>query len=318
MTSYPLVSVCMITYGHEAFIAQAINGVFIQETNFEIELIVANDCSPDATDSVVQNILDTHPKAHIIKYTKHPKNIGMMPNFVYALSQCRGDYIAFCEGDDYWTDPLKLQKQFDFLKGNPDFVIHSGNAKILSTCSSNNQLQVKSNEDRVFTIEDFLVSNNLVTCTVMFKNFNFSIPSYFNSLTFGDWFFYIILMHQSKKKVYRSSEVVAVYRVHSGGITSQLTLERKNLDRIRQLKLIQKFLDYRSYSIEVQSALNYYYFKAFETKYNDSSYLSAFKVLIENLITCKSTFQFRAYLGFFKLSFLRYIKRLKIIRCWLI
>jgi glycosyltransferase involved in cell wall biosynthesis len=312
MKSNPRVSVCMITYGHEAFIAQAINGVFIQETNFDIELIIANDCSPDATDSVVQSILETHPKAHIIKYTKHSKNIGIMPNFIFALSQCKGDFVALCEGDDYWTDPFKLQKQVDFFELNPDFIIHSGNAKILSTCLSNNQLQVKSLDDKIFTLKDFYVKNNIVSCTVMFKNFNFSIPSFFNSLTFGDWFFYIILMYQSKMKVYRSSEVLSVYRIHSGGITSQLTTEKKNLDRIRHLKLIQKYLGYRIYSYEVQDALNYYYFNAFLTKYNDSNYSVAFKILTENLITCTRAFQYRSYLGFFKLTFIRYFKNVKI------
>jgi glycosyltransferase involved in cell wall biosynthesis len=117
----PMVSVVMITYAHEPYIEEAINGVLMQNCNFEVELIIANDCSPDNTDEVVQNIIKTHPKAHWIDYTRHKKNKGMTPNALWALEQCKGKYIALCEGDDYWTDPLKLQKQVDFLEENPGY-----------------------------------------------------------------------------------------------------------------------------------------------------------------------------------------------------
>ena len=82
-----LVSVVMITYGHENYIRQAIEGVLMQECDFDIELILANDCSPDQTHEVIQDILNTHPKANIINYFKHDKNIGMMPNFLFALQK---------------------------------------------------------------------------------------------------------------------------------------------------------------------------------------------------------------------------------------
>ena len=108
----------MITYGHEKFIEQAINGVLMQECDFEVELIIANDCSPDKTDDVIQNLLKNHSRASWIKYIKHKKNLGMTPNFIFALKECDSKYIALCEGDDYWTDPLKLQKQVDFLEKN--------------------------------------------------------------------------------------------------------------------------------------------------------------------------------------------------------
>jgi glycosyltransferase involved in cell wall biosynthesis len=85
----PLVSVVMITYNHEAFIAEAIEGVLMQEVDFPVELIIADDCSPDRTSEIVQGYLDTHPKGHWIKYTRHDQNKGMMPNFVWALEQAK-------------------------------------------------------------------------------------------------------------------------------------------------------------------------------------------------------------------------------------
>ena len=109
-----LLSVIMITYGHENFIEQAIKGVLIQECNFDFELIIANDCSPDNTDIIIKDIIANDPRAGKIKYVRHNNNIGMMPNFIYALQSAKGKYIALCEGDDYWTLPSKLQKQVDF------------------------------------------------------------------------------------------------------------------------------------------------------------------------------------------------------------
>ncbi|MDO9260985.1 MAG: glycosyltransferase, partial [Flavobacteriaceae bacterium] len=114
MKDKPTVSVCMITYNHENYIQQAIEGVLMQTCNFEVELIIANDCATDKTDEVIQEIIKNHPNSSWIKYTNHSQNKGMMPNFIWAMQQCKGKYIALCEGDDYWTDPLKLQKQVEF------------------------------------------------------------------------------------------------------------------------------------------------------------------------------------------------------------
>lgn len=113
------VSVCMITYGHEKFIRQAIEGVLMQECNFDYELVIANDCSPDATDEIVKDILQTHPNANKVRYFSHTENLGMMPNFLFAMAQCKGEYVAMCEGDDYWITKDKLQKQVDILEANP-------------------------------------------------------------------------------------------------------------------------------------------------------------------------------------------------------
>jgi len=90
----PIVSVVMITYGHENYIEEAIKGVLMQEITFPIELIIANDNSPDNTDLVVKKILKDHPKSSIVKYIKHQVNKGMMLNFIYALSESKGKYIA--------------------------------------------------------------------------------------------------------------------------------------------------------------------------------------------------------------------------------
>lgn len=114
-----IVSVCMITYNHEKYIAEAIEGVLMQKSTFSFELVIGEDCSIDKTREICETYQKKFP--HIIKLLpKQEKNLGMMANFVNTLKECKGTYIALCEGDDYWTDPFKLQKQVDFLEANTD------------------------------------------------------------------------------------------------------------------------------------------------------------------------------------------------------
>ena len=133
MTDYPKVSVVTITYGHEKYITQTLDGILMQDYPGEIEFIIANDNSPDSTDERVKNYFNEKPTPanFDLKYTKHDTNKGMMPNFIWALEQATGEYIALCEGDDYWTDPLKLQKQVDFLGQNREYILTFHPVKIL-------------------------------------------------------------------------------------------------------------------------------------------------------------------------------------------
>ncbi len=297
----------MITYGHEKFIDQAINGVLMQVTDFEIELIIANDCSPDNTDKVVSKIIKNHPKGYLIKYTKHKSNLGMMRNFVWALEQCKAKYIAICDGDDYWTDHCKLQKQVNFLEANDDYVIHSGNARILSNDTNNDSLILNFNKDSVFEIDDFYKNNNVITCTVLFRNQHFIFPNFFDKIAFGDWFLYIILMNNAKKKVYRTNEVLSVYRIHSGGVMSNLNLEKNYLAHIYQIKSIQKYIGNKYYSKEIEQKLNHYYLEIFLLRCYQANYKKAILILFENLKSCFKSFPVKSYLSFLKIFILKKI-----------
>lgn len=109
----------MITYRHEKYIKEAILSVLMQDTSFRIEVIVSNDHSPDQTDTIIRGIIQNHPRADRIRYIRHEQNLGIMANALDNLKNCRGAYIAFCEGDDCWTDAHKLQKQVEELQRNP-------------------------------------------------------------------------------------------------------------------------------------------------------------------------------------------------------
>lgn len=283
MKKQPKVSVCMITYGHEKFIEEAINGVLMQECDFVVELIIANDCSPDKTDAVIQNILCNHPRASWIKYIKHDKNLGMMPNFIFAMQECKGKYIALCEGDDYWTDPSKLQKQVDFLEANSDYVIHSGVAQLMKKKTITNEFYGFSNENKIFEIKDFLRQNPIITCTVMFRNCLMTFPKVFKDITFGDWFLYILLMSSTGLKSFRSIETYSVYRLHRGGIMSNLSQIKYCNAHIFQIIQIKKAIGYLEYPEDILQTLNWYSLQSFKFAINNKQYAIASSIFWLNL-----------------------------------
>lgn len=215
MENKPLVSICMITYGHEKFIEKAINGVLMQQCNFEIELIISNDCSPDNTNQIIQGILKTHPKANSIKYHNHSKNIGMMPNFVFALQECKGKYVALCEGDDYWTDSLKLQKQFDFLEANLDYVLCFHKVAFeMPTGKFVEDFLTKVPDDHE-SLKDLAENTNyLHTPSVFYRNCLKTYPKQFSYSPIGDYFLYTLLGEYGKFKYL--NEEMAVYRYGIG------------------------------------------------------------------------------------------------------
>jgi glycosyltransferase involved in cell wall biosynthesis len=114
----PLVSVLMMTYNHIAYIAQAIEGVLRQKVSFPIELVIGEDCSTDGTREVALEYQQRYPD--IIRVLAWEKNVGMTRNGYDTTKACRGKYIAFCEGDDYWHHPDKLQRQADHLESHPE------------------------------------------------------------------------------------------------------------------------------------------------------------------------------------------------------
>ena len=122
--SEPLVSVKMITYNHAPFIAQAIEGVLQQKTNFPFELVIGEDCSTDGTREIVFKYQQKYPD--IIRVITSEKNVGMKKNGYRTTKACRGKYIALCEGDDYWHSPRKLKVQADYMEAHPECgAVHS-------------------------------------------------------------------------------------------------------------------------------------------------------------------------------------------------
>ncbi len=209
-----MVSVVMITYAHEHYIHEAIVGVLSQVVNFDLELIIADDHSPDNTEEVVKSF-HTHENYDWIKYTKHTVNKGMMPNLKWALEQCNGNYIALCEGDDYWTDPYKLQKQIDFLEANHDCVMSFHDVKVLKTDGSLHDNFLTKLPSSWETIEDLAKYGQYIqTNTLVYRNVTDSLPDVFFKYPTGDFAVELFIAQYGKIKYF--PDVMSVYRYQVG------------------------------------------------------------------------------------------------------
>lgn len=247
-----LVSVVMITYGHEKFIEQAINGVLMQECSFDFELIVANDCSPDNSDTIIQSIIDNHPKGSKLKYVRHNKNIGMMPNFISALQSATAKYIALCEGDDYWTDPLKLQKQVDFLESNSEYSMSCHNAEIIYENSDKKPIIFSKNSVSYDISMQTIVEKWVIpTASIVFRRENVAnLPDWFNKIYSGDFSLALLLRHSGKIRFF--NDIMSVYRIDFSGSSASATYGKRGVFVFNQhILLLDYFNKYTTFKYAI-------------------------------------------------------------------
>ena len=121
----PLVSICCITYNHAQFIRKCLDGFLMQQTDFPIEILIHDDCSTDGTTEIIREYEAKYPELIFPLYEEENQyQHGKAAEIdFYNYRRARGKYIAYCEGDDYWTDSLKLQKQVDFMEANPEYSV---------------------------------------------------------------------------------------------------------------------------------------------------------------------------------------------------
>jgi glycosyltransferase involved in cell wall biosynthesis len=122
-----MVSICCVTYNHEHYIKDCLDGFLMQKTNFPFEVLIHDDASTDTTADIIRRYEAVNPAIKAICQTENQFQKGVQVSRSYQFPRAAGKYLAFCEGDDYWTDPFKLQKQIDFLESHPDYaLIHTG------------------------------------------------------------------------------------------------------------------------------------------------------------------------------------------------
>lgn len=221
----PLLSICIPTYRHEGFIAQTLEGCLSQQTDFEVEIVIGDDGSSDNTPHIIAQYAKRYP--HKIRAFLHPKNLGPSEpkelggknNVVFLFGQCKGQYIALCEGDDYWTNPRKLQTQVDFLENNPAFALTHHQTQVIYEDGSPSHFFNGEKQRGVSTVEDLLTGEWFVaTASSVFRNvFQKGMPPWFMVAASGDLGIFIQAAFHGKVKYF--SECMAVYRKHRGGMT---------------------------------------------------------------------------------------------------
>lgn len=235
------ISVCVITYNHAAYVEQCLRSILEQEVEYPVELIIADDCSSDATLSIIRNTISAYNVHHFaVKELKRVKNLGVAGNWSDALMQCDGDLIAVCEGDDYWLHKHKLQLQIDKLCSGPDYVGSVHNADCIN---EQNQVYTRYTHEGManeISIDNVLTTNSWPTPSLLFWK-KFVSEDQLRSLQTApviDWVLMTMLLKNGK--MYYFSESWAMYRVHSSGFWSRYSETDRNKKRLEILSYIEK------------------------------------------------------------------------------
>ena len=220
----PLVSICCITYNHEKFIEECLEGFLMQETTFPVEILIHDDASTDRTADIIREYAARYPQLfRPIYQTENQYSQGKKPNVMFNFPRAKGKYIALCEGDDYWTYALKLQTQVDFLEAHPNYVLCCHNAVVIDTTGnllSYSKLPEKSQRDHT-GYELIVGSNWILTLSMCLKKVPIlsNMPPEYFRVKNGDNFLTALLGSYGGAK-YMEEIKPAVYRVHKGGIWS--------------------------------------------------------------------------------------------------
>ena len=241
------ISAVVTAYNHEKYITQCLESVLKQKGDFQLEVIVGDDCSTDQTPRIIQEFRKRYPQ--IIQVLPVEKNLGISKNLERCLAACSGEYIAICEGDDYWTDEEKLQKQKDFLESRSDCSM-CFSALLLYYEDQNltipHQVQASLQKDFV-TMEDLIGNNyiaNLSCCMYRTEVIRKLPPSTYNlEINTDDW---LIGMACSQfGSVGFLPETMSVYRIHAGGAWSGMDVFEQLDFTCRHMDVSNQFFDYK-------------------------------------------------------------------------
>ena len=277
----PKASIMIITYNHEQFIAQAIESALMQQTDFPYEIIIGEDCSTDRTREIVIGFQRRYPDRIRLLLSERNQGQAGKVNFVRTFSECRGEYLAILEGDDYWTSPNKLQRQVNFLEAHTECSICFHGVTVFDESQGSKVGEIKLlNASEVFPIEDIIVDTYLHTASVVLRRELLpTLPEWFNSVLNGDTALYFL--YGDLGPFGYINQDMATYRVHSGGIWAGMNIVRRIQELIKTYTILNKEFNYK-YSKTIKAFLKRLYFNlALAYENNGHDYVSAKKWLFE-------------------------------------
>ncbi|WP_417857399.1 glycosyltransferase family 2 protein [Xanthomarina gelatinilytica] len=259
--SNPLVSVVVSTYNHHKYIDDCLKGILMQQTTFHFEIILGEDESNDGTREICLTYAEKHPDK-IKLFLRSRKDVIYISgnptgryNFLENLKASTGKYIALCEGDDYWTDPLKLQKQVDFMEACPNFSLTFHNAIVVKDEKQIKQNMHENLDKDVFYTQDLLKQWFIPTASILFRNYkDFVLPDWFANCSSGDIALLLLLSLNGPFKYY--NEPMSVYRLQQAGISNKHTGYDKVFSMIYLYKCFNFFTN-NKFEAEIQNAMIY-------------------------------------------------------------
>jgi len=297
------VSILIITYNQEKYITAAINSALAQATSFDYEIIVGEDASTDGTRKIVLDFQKQHPDRIRVLLRdatdsdrERALGFGSKTNFTNSLQACKGQYIAILDGDDYWTDTLKLQKQVDFLDSHLDFAICCHNVTMLYEDGSKEPANLfPPDQKEISTLEDLLFTNVIQFCSVLFRRGLFGeLPDWFSKIIIGDWALHI--MNAQHGKIRYFPEAMAVYRVHQQGVWSGSAPVGRGLEVVKMLDYVDAYLGFK-YKKQICTAKANWYWELAQICHRQGDHIQARGYLrkyfwLGGLRTCRNLLSF--------------------------
>lgn len=216
----PLLSIVCTTYNHARYVEEALHGFLMQETDFPFEIILHDDVSTDGTQAIISAYAERYPRIiRTVLQTVNQYSQGRT-SAVVAFGYCRGRYIAFCEGDDYWTDPRKLQLQVDVMMVNPAVTL------TFHDCLLRHEVRGDSTDERacllektVFTLDDIVQRDWFIPSqSMVFRADALPLPEWLHRVFGLDWAMHLLLAEQGE--VHFLDRLMGVYRINGASISA--------------------------------------------------------------------------------------------------
>lgn len=249
------ISVVVTTYNHEKYIAQCLEGILAQKDCPEFEIVIGNDFSTDKTEAVILEYQKKSPD--IIKILKRTQNLGMQKNLKDCFANCEGDYIAICEGDDFWTDEFKLKKQYEALEKDANAIMSFTDLKLLikkngSSVYKKHIPEIKSVLKKKVYIGDMIVYKSpaatFSVCMYKREAIKFVPDSFYENPDNFDWLFNLYVLDNNFYAIFIRDYSVA-YRVCESGLWSGLSEKKRHYETMKAICTYNHLFDYRYFDM---------------------------------------------------------------------
>ena len=250
------VTICMLTYNHEHYLAQAIESVLMQEVDFDFELVISEDFSTDQTLKIAQEYAARYPNT--IRVVSHKTNVGMVPNFLSVFNAYTAEYFAILDGDDFWMSPYKLQAQVDFLDSHPDYTLCITRA-VCVLAETNTIVRYLPFTDRdVFTFKDLIKYDQFAVSSTMYRrNLIGKLPEdEYVQLTLPDWPLHLLFLNHGPGACL--PEVMTGYRQHRKSVSSNMSNVVLIEGALDVLDFVQRHVGHHRRPIIIEARLKIY------------------------------------------------------------
>jgi len=281
----PLVSICCLTYNHETYIKQCLDGFLMQKTNFPFEILIHDDASVDNTQNIIKNYELKHSdiiKPIYQKENQYSKGIGV--SRVYQFPRAKGKYIAMCEGDDYWIDPYKLQKQVDFLETHPEYVFSFHDSIILNQRTGEKRMRIGDRQiENTVDLKSLIIQNNIPTASIVFRNFldYAQLPDWIGKISKGDYGLCVLLAEEGPGKYL--PEAMSVYRIHEVCVWSSKGFEFTHSANIIFYKYLLDYFTDSEIRQAIRTKMQWSEFNYGISKIRHGSFIKGLFLVVTNL-----------------------------------